>query len=64
MAGTTSDSVSHAIKSAGLSQSDSLWAVPIALNVIPFAGSLKDGGHTSEEMKVRNESRKIWAFLI
>ena len=59
MAGTTSDSVSDAIKAAGLSQSDSLWAVPIALNVIPMAGSLKEGGHTSEEMKVRNESRKI-----
>jgi aspartate-semialdehyde dehydrogenase len=59
MAGTTSDNVSHAITAAGLSQSDSLWPVPIALNVIPFAGSLKDGGHSSEEMKVRNESRKI-----
>ena len=59
MAGITSDNVSHAIKAAGLSQSDSPWPVPIALNVIPFAGSLKDGGHTSEELKVRNESRKI-----
>jgi aspartate-semialdehyde dehydrogenase len=27
--------------------------------VIPFAGSLKEGGHSSEELKVRNESRKI-----
>ncbi|MFM1995545.1 MAG: hypothetical protein RLZZ610_1062 [Actinomycetota bacterium] len=59
LAGTTTDNVSDAIVSAGLSQSDSPWPVPIALNVIPFAGSLKDGGHTSEEMKVRNESRKI-----
>ena len=59
MAGTTSDNVSEAIKAAGMSLSDSPWPVPIALNVIPFAGSLKDGGHTSEELKVRNESRKI-----
>jgi aspartate-semialdehyde dehydrogenase len=27
--------------------------------VIPFAGSLKAGGHSSEELKVRDESRKI-----
>ena len=32
---------------------------PLALNVIPWAGSLKEEGYTSEEMKVRNESRKI-----
>lgn len=32
---------------------------PMALNVVPFAGSLKDDGWTSEELKVRNESRKI-----
>jgi aspartate-semialdehyde dehydrogenase len=59
MAGISSDNVSQAIAAAGLSQSDSPWPVPIALNVIPFTGSLKDGGHTSEELKVRNESRKI-----
>lgn len=38
---------------------DSPFAAPLALNVVPFAGSLRDGGWTSEEMKVRNESRKI-----
>jgi aspartate-semialdehyde dehydrogenase len=59
MAGTSSDNVSQAIEAAGLSLSDSPWSVPIALNVIPFAGSLKEGGHSSEELKVRNESRKI-----
>ncbi|HEU0132766.1 MAG TPA: aspartate-semialdehyde dehydrogenase [Mycobacteriales bacterium] len=32
---------------------------PLALNVVPWAGSLKDDGWTSEELKVRNESRKI-----
>ena len=29
------------------------------MNVVPWAGSLKEGGCTSEELKVRNESRKI-----
>jgi aspartate-semialdehyde dehydrogenase len=32
---------------------------PLALNVVPWAGSLKDDGWSSEELKVRNESRKI-----
>jgi aspartate-semialdehyde dehydrogenase len=35
------------------------FPAPLALNVIPWAGSLKEEGYTSEEMKVRNESRKI-----
>ena len=35
------------------------FAAPLALNVVPWAGSLKDDGWTSEELKVRNESRKI-----
>ncbi|MEU8353434.1 aspartate-semialdehyde dehydrogenase, partial [Streptomyces sp. NPDC048845] len=35
------------------------YPAPIAYNVVPFAGSLKDDGWTSEELKVRNESRKI-----
>ena len=35
------------------------FPAPLALNVIPWAGSLKADGHTSEELKVRNESRKI-----
>ncbi len=58
-AGLATDSVSKTLAAAGVSQADSPWAAPIALNVIPVAGSLKDGGHTSEELKVRNESRKI-----
>ena len=57
--GLESDNVLRAIEASGISQYDSLWPVPIALNVIPMAGSLKDGGHSSEELKVRNESRKI-----
>ncbi|MFC0601876.1 aspartate-semialdehyde dehydrogenase [Streptomyces palmae] len=32
---------------------------PLALNVVPFAGSLQEDGWTSEELKVRNETRKI-----
>jgi aspartate-semialdehyde dehydrogenase len=32
---------------------------PLALNVVPWAGSLKVEGYSSEELKVRNESRKI-----
>ena len=35
------------------------FPAPLVLNVIPWAGSLKKEGYTSEEMKVRNESRKI-----
>lgn len=35
------------------------FPAPMALNVVPFAGSLKEDGWTSEELKVRNESRKI-----
>jgi len=35
------------------------FSAPLALNVIPWAGSLKDDGYSSEELKVRNESRKI-----
>ena len=38
---------------------DSPFPAPLALNVVPWAGSVKDGGWSSEELKVRNESRKI-----
>lgn len=40
-------------------EGDSPFPAPLAMNVVPMAGSLKDGGWTSEELKVRNESRKI-----
>jgi aspartate-semialdehyde dehydrogenase len=36
-----------------------VWDRPIAGNVIPQAGSLRDGGLTSEEWKLIHESRKI-----
>ena len=59
LAGTRSGDVANLLESAGMNQSDSVWSGPIALHVIPMAGSLKAGGHSSEEMKVRDESRKI-----
>jgi aspartate-semialdehyde dehydrogenase len=48
---------------AGL-PAESPFPAPLALNVVPWAGSLKTelmefGGWSSEELKVRNESRKI-----
>lgn len=38
---------------------ESPFPAPLALNVVPWAGSLKSDGWSSEELKVRNESRKI-----
>ncbi|GAB3445409.1 aspartate-semialdehyde dehydrogenase [Streptomonospora sediminis] len=35
------------------------FPAPLAMNVVPWAGSLKEDGYASEEVKVRNESRKI-----
>jgi aspartate-semialdehyde dehydrogenase len=35
------------------------FPAPLALNVVPWAGSVKDEGWSSEELKIRNESRKI-----
>mgnify|MGYP000016848262 FL=1 len=55
--GMRAGEVREAIAKAGIDGSP--WPAPIALNVIPVAGSAKEGGHTSEELKVRNESRKI-----
>jgi aspartate-semialdehyde dehydrogenase len=36
-----------------------VWDRPIAGNVIPLAGSVQEGGYTSEEWKFLRESRKI-----
>jgi len=36
-----------------------VFSHPLALNVIPQAGSFKEAGYTSEELKLRDESRKI-----
>ena len=51
--------VAQALVAAGLDQADSPFPAPLALNVVPWAGSVKDDGWSSEELKVRNESRKI-----
>ena len=56
--GERTGDVREALDAAGLG-GDSPFRAPLALNVVPFAGSLRDAGWTSEELKVRNESRKI-----
>lgn len=35
------------------------FGAPLALNVVPWAGSLREEGWSSEELKIRNETRKI-----
>ncbi|MEE1756778.1 aspartate-semialdehyde dehydrogenase [Streptomyces sp. SP18CS02] len=35
------------------------FAAPLALNVVPWSGSLREGGWSSEELRVREETRKI-----
>ncbi|HEY3010058.1 MAG TPA: aspartate-semialdehyde dehydrogenase [Micromonosporaceae bacterium] len=35
------------------------FPAPLALNVVPWAGSMREAGWSSEELKMRNESRKI-----
>jgi aspartate-semialdehyde dehydrogenase len=35
------------------------FGAPLAMNVVPWAGSVKDDGWSSEELKIRNETRKI-----
>jgi aspartate-semialdehyde dehydrogenase len=42
-----------------LGDAESPFPAPMALNVVPWAGSLKEDGWASEELKLRNESRKI-----
>jgi aspartate-semialdehyde dehydrogenase len=51
--------VAQALAEAGLDPAASPFPAPLALNVVPWAGSLKDDGWSSEELKVRNEARKI-----
>ncbi len=52
-AGTTAGDLRSKIRDNGP------FPAPLALNVVPWAGSLKEDGYSSEELKVRNESRKI-----
>jgi aspartate-semialdehyde dehydrogenase len=56
--GSTAGDVRRALADK-LGDAPSPFPAPLALNVIPWAGSRKDDGWTSEELKVRNESRKI-----
>ncbi len=44
---------------SGAIEPGEIWPKPIAGNVIPLAGSLDANGITSEERKLRDESRKI-----
>jgi aspartate-semialdehyde dehydrogenase len=57
--GVRGGDIAQTLAAAGLDPSASPFPAPLALNVVPWAGSLKDGGWSSEELKVRNEARKI-----
>ena len=57
VAGTTAGDINGDVKA--LIPDSGPFPAPLALNVIPWAGSLKEDGYSSEELKVRNESRKI-----
>jgi aspartate-semialdehyde dehydrogenase len=56
--GQTAGDVRKAITNR-LGDGESPFPAPMAFNVVPWAGSLKDDGWTSEEIKLRKESRKI-----
>lgn len=56
--GVRAGDVAEALSAAGLPE-ETPFKAPLAMNVVPWAGSGKDDGWTSEELKVRNESRKI-----
>jgi aspartate-semialdehyde dehydrogenase len=57
--GVRGGDVAETLAAAGLDAAASPFPAPLALNVVPWAGSLKDDGWSSEELKVRNEARKI-----
>ena len=57
-AGTVAGDVREILAAAEVPYGQAFPA-PLAFNVVPWAGSLKEGNYTSEELKVRNESRKI-----
>jgi aspartate-semialdehyde dehydrogenase len=56
--GQSAGDVRKALAAAGLSD-ESPFPAPLAMNVVPWAGSLRPAGWSSEELKVRDESRKI-----
>jgi aspartate-semialdehyde dehydrogenase len=43
----------------GAIEAGEVWDRPIAGNVIPLAGSIREAGYTSEELKLVHETRKI-----
>ncbi len=60
--GNVAGDIAKVLADAGVavgSDAGSPFPAPLALNVVPWAGSLKEDGWASEELKVRNESRKI-----
>ncbi|MGH3547425.1 MAG: aspartate-semialdehyde dehydrogenase [Pseudonocardiaceae bacterium] len=56
--GVRGGDIAAALAAAGL-PAQSPFPAPLAMNVVPWAGSLRSDGWSSEELKVRNESRKI-----
>ena len=56
--GVCSGDIAQALAAAGL-PAQSPFPAPLAMNVVPWAGSVRPDGWSSEELKVRNESRKI-----
>lgn len=57
VAGTSAGTVAGDVRA--LVPDSGPFPAPLAMNVVPWAGSLKNDGYSSEELKVRNESRKI-----
>ncbi len=55
----SADALRRAATVDGLIVPGEVWPKPIAGNVIPLAGSVKESGYTSEEWKLVHESRKI-----
>lgn len=54
-----SDALRRAATVEGVIVPGEVWSKPIAGNVIPLAGSVREAGYTSEEWKLVHESRKI-----
>jgi aspartate-semialdehyde dehydrogenase len=53
------ETLRRAAATPGAIEPGEVWSRPIAGNVIPLAGSVKDAGYTSEEWKLVHESRKV-----
>ncbi|MFN8034617.1 MAG: aspartate-semialdehyde dehydrogenase [Acidimicrobiia bacterium] len=54
-----SEQLRRAATTVGMLEAGEVWPRPIAGNVIPLAGSVKEAGYTSEEWKLVRETRKI-----